>query len=85
MQSRMTSEPIVKDFNVLKDIRFSLHFGWVMAMMNQLCFQGAKETFHRRIIVTIAGAAHTTTHVMLGQQSCQQRVYKGSSALCVKC
>ena len=68
MQSRVTPEAIVKDFNVFKDVSFSLGFGLVMAMMNQLCFQGVKETFHWGIVVTIASAAHTTLPLIFGQQ-----------------
>src|SRR5688572_23592379 len=65
----MTSETIVEKFNVLKDTGFSLRFREIMAMMNQLSFQGAKETFHGSIVVTIAGAAHTTLDLIMGQQS----------------
>ena len=64
----MASEPIVKDFNVLKQIRFRRRFGLILASINQLYFQGAEETFGRSVIPTIAIAAHTRTHLVLGQQ-----------------
>lgn len=57
MQSRVTSEAIIEDFNVLQNIRFSLRFGLVMAMMNQLRFQRAKKAFGGGVIVTITLAA----------------------------
>lgn len=38
-------------------------------MMNQLAFQGGKETFHRGIVITIAPPAHTSLQVMISQQS----------------
>lgn len=63
------SDTIVKNFNVLKNIGFSLCFGLIVAMMHQFSFQGPKETFHRRVVVTIAGAAHTTTYLIVGHQS----------------
>ena len=56
----MSSETIVEKFNVLKDTSFSLRLSEILAMMNQLSFQGAEETFHGSIVVTITGAAHTT-------------------------
>lgn len=69
MQSRVTPEAIVKNFNVLKNIRFSLRFGLIVAiMMNQLWFQRAKKAFGGDIVVTVTLAAHTTTHLILGQQ-----------------
>ena len=36
-------------------------------MMSQPCFQGAKETFYGRIVLTIARAAHTTLELIFGQ------------------
>src|SRR5262245_26069232 len=63
----MASIAVVEDFNVFKDVRLSLQSGEIMTMMEQLSFQGAKETFHRGIVVTIALAAHTSLDVIFGQ------------------
>jgi hypothetical protein len=49
-----------------------------MLMMNPFGFQGAEETFHRRVVITIAAAAHTTKDLMLCQQGPIIRVHERS-------
>ena len=64
----MTSKTIVENLDVFKDIQSGLGPGGILPMKDQLSFEGAKETFDRCIVITIAFAAHTTHH----PGSCQQ-------------
>ena len=59
---------IVKDLNVLKDIRFCLPTGNVVTVMNQLRLECGKETLHRCVIVDIARAAHAGERLVAAQQ-----------------
>ena len=61
----MTAKPIIENFNVFKDVQPGLGPGGVLLMKNQLSFEGTKETFDGRVVVTIAFAAHTTHHLVL--------------------
>jgi len=63
----MASQAIVENFNVFKNVSLGLHAGEIMTLMDQLSFQGAKETFHGSIVVAIALAAHTSLNLIFGQ------------------
>ena len=64
----MTSKSIVEHLNIFKDILSGLSLGGVLPMKDQLGFEGAKETFNGRIVVTITFAAHAIHHLSLCQQ-----------------
>ncbi len=55
---RMSSLPIVKDFNEEKHIRFCLRACSILTSMHSLPFQRGKETFRHRIIKAISCATH---------------------------
>jgi hypothetical protein len=65
----VTPEPVIEYLNVLKDIQPGLSVSFILAMENQFGFEGAKETFGRRVVVTITGTAHTSNHLGFRQQS----------------
>lgn len=66
----LTGNPIIGHLDVFEDISPGLGAGDVLALVNQLGFEGAKKTFDRSVVITVALAVHTTDH--LG--ACQQRL-----------
>ena len=63
----MGALPIVKDFNVFKEGLPRFLSGMKIMAMDQFCFQRGDETLHRRIVPTIAFAAHRATDAILAQ------------------
>ena len=58
-QRRMSSAPVVEGLDIVEQIRPCLFTGVIYAMMDQLTFQRAEETFHRRIVIPSPSAIHT--------------------------
>ena len=50
----MTPISIVENFNVFKNVQPGLISGGVVAVKGQLGFEGAEETFHRGVVITVA-------------------------------
>ncbi len=57
-QCRVNPLAIVEHLDVFKEIVLGLGTSLVVAVMNQLGFQGTKEALHRRVIITVTGTAH---------------------------
>lgn len=66
-QSRLLTNSVVEDFNVLGDFLPGLCARSKAPVMHQLVFQGSPETLHRRVVPTIALAAHGSLHAELLQ------------------
>jgi hypothetical protein len=58
-ESRMAPLPIVKHFDVVKDLSPSFLSGVKMLSMNQFHLEGVEEAFRLGIILTIPLPAHT--------------------------
>ena len=54
----MTTQPIVEDFDVLKDILCCLIPCAVLAMIDELALQGTKETLDTGIVPTVPPSRH---------------------------
>ena len=57
---------IVKSFNIRKYVSPGILPGTVVLKMDQFTFQGAEETWHRNIGVTITALAHANLDVEIG-------------------
>jgi hypothetical protein len=66
-QRRVTALPIIETHNVGKDVGLGLLAGLLILGMNVLTFEGAKETLHGSVVITIAGAAHTDLHLLVDE------------------
>ena len=64
----MIADAIVEDLDVFQDIQPGLIAGGVGLVKYQFSFEGAEETFDWGIVITIPLAAHTTKHLVFGQQ-----------------
>ena len=49
---------VVKDFDPFKDGGPGFSAGGKLAAMHQFAFEAAPKTFHRRVIIAVAGATH---------------------------
>lgn len=66
-QRRVTTNTIIKLFNVKEDIEFGLLVTFIILEMDLLNLQGAEEAFHGSIVVAIACPAHADLHVISRQ------------------
>ena len=66
-QSRMAAVPIVKAFEIAKDVHACRGMGMVVLVLGTLGFERTPKTFHDSIIVTVAGAAHAQFHPVVSQ------------------
>lgn len=60
----MTTVTIVKDFDVVEDIRPCQIAGFVDAFLDALLLQAAKEGFGHCIVLTISAPAHAGLQLM---------------------
>jgi hypothetical protein len=67
-ESCLLSNPVVEDFNVLRDLAFGLLPGGEAAMMHQFGLQGAPTAFHWGIVPTVTLATHGGLHAELPEQ-----------------
>lgn len=61
--------PVVKEFDVFRDLPHSLLPGFVLPMINVFGLPRAPETFHGRVVVAVALAAHRGAHPEAVQQT----------------
>lgn len=80
----MSSNFVVKNFNVLKDACFSLLFCKKTLLINQFSFQGAKERFCDGVVVTVAFTAHTLDKLKFVQQFFETRTCILSASIRMK-
>jgi len=55
----MASLPVVKDFDIVKELRSGFLPDVVVPIMNQFHLEGVEETFSHRVIPTIPLPTHT--------------------------
>jgi hypothetical protein len=65
----MATNPIIKALNILKDDVLGLLTGLKDKARHALPFEGAKETLHDGVIVTVALAAHTHANALGDEES----------------
>ena len=61
----LPSLPIVKDFDVRRDLPYSFLPGFVTAMMNEFVFQHTPKTLNGRVVIAVPTAAHRCPHFEL--------------------
>ena len=64
----MAPEAIVEALNVGKNIGSSSGPGEIVLVIDPLRFEAGKERLHGRVVVTVAGPAHASHDLMLGQE-----------------
>jgi hypothetical protein len=64
-KSLLPSLPIVKDFDVRRDLPYSFLPGFVTAMMNEFVFQHTPKTLNGRVVIAVPTAAHRCPHFEL--------------------
>lgn len=57
-KSRLLSYPVVKDFDVFRDLVFGLFPGSESAVMYQFSLQGTPTAFYRRVVPAVPFATH---------------------------
>ena len=62
-QCRMSSFPIVKDFDVIKQAGFGLFSVQIVLSMHLLFLECGKEAFHHGIVPAVATATHASHDV----------------------
>ena len=61
--------PIIETHYVGKDVGLCLLAGLVILEVDMFTFEGAKETFHRGIVITVASATHTDLDLVVDEKS----------------
>tara|TARA_Y100001001_G_C7898255_1_gene270684 strand:- start:44 stop:388 length:345 start_codon:yes stop_codon:yes gene_type:complete len=65
----VTSDPVIKHFDVVEHIRLSQVTGFVDPFANAFLFQAAEEGFRHRVIPAISPTAHARFEVMGAAES----------------
>jgi hypothetical protein len=68
VQRGVSSDTVVKDFDVFKNTPSGLLPGLIFLEIDQLRFQRVEERFHQGIVITIARRAHTLNQTIPSQQ-----------------
>jgi len=64
----MPSLPIIKHFNIFKNILFSILPCQIIILIDQFCFQRMKERLCVSIIITVALTAHALKKTISGKK-----------------
>ena len=59
--------PIIEDFDIVKQALAGLGAGWIPFVIHQFGLQGFEEAFGHRVIIAVAGPAHTLHHLVRGE------------------
>ena len=65
----MATLPIIETHNVGKDVGLGFLARLVFLEMDVLTFEGAKETLHGSVVITVAGAAHANLDLLVDEKS----------------
>lgn len=65
----MAALPILETHNVGKDVGSGLLASLVFLEMDMLAFEGAKETLHGSVVITVASAAHADLYLLVDDKS----------------
>src|SRR4030067_43749 len=64
----MATCAVVEAFDVNEDVGLGFNPGIVILKVDLLTFQGAEETLHRGVVITVPGATHADLHPVSRQQ-----------------
>src|SRR4030067_2588076 len=64
----MATCAVIEAFDVNEDVGLSVNPGIVILKVDLLTFQGAEETLHRGVVITVPGATHADLHPVSRQQ-----------------
>src|SRR3990172_3630791 len=68
-QGRVATCAVVEAFDVSEDVGLGFNPGMVILKVDLLTFQGAEETLHRGVVITITCVTHADLHAVSRQQA----------------